>query len=73
MKSDPARRDDTKYCEFHKDHKSALKLHAHFQGKEEKKGQVATEPCSIGAQKLSLQSVTAQKGQAATKPCSLGA
>ena len=20
MKSDPARRDDTKYCEFHKDH-----------------------------------------------------
>ena len=43
MKSDPARRDDTKYYEFHKDHKSALKLHAPFQGKEEKR------PSSHGA------------------------
>ena len=37
MKSDPAIRDDTKYCKFHKDHKSALKPHAPFQGKEDKK------------------------------------
>ena len=37
MKSDLARIDNTKYCEFHKDHKSALKLHAPFQGKEDKK------------------------------------
>ena len=37
MKTDPAIRDDTKYCEFYKDHKSALKLHAPFQGKEDKK------------------------------------
>ena len=36
MKSDPARRDNTKYYEFHKDHKSVLKLHAPFRGKEDK-------------------------------------
>ena len=37
MKADPAIRYDTKYCKFHKDYKSALKLHAPFQGKEDKK------------------------------------
>ena len=36
MKPDPTIRDDTKYYEFHKDHKSSLKLPTPFQEKEVK-------------------------------------
>ena len=63
MKSNPARRDDTKYCEFHKDHGhqtndciqlkkeiECLIRRGHLSRYVASKGQVATEPYSSGAQ-----------------------
>ena len=67
MKSNPDKRDDTKYCEFHKDH--GHRTDHYIQLKKEieylirrghlgryvaSKGQVANEPCSSGAEQLSF-------------------
>ena len=67
MKSNPEKRDDTKYCEFHKDH--GHRTDDYIQLKKEieylirrghlgryvaSKGQVAMEPCSSGAKQLSF-------------------